>query len=207
MSEPTLSTEPVNPLVGDLATIAVARRSGPPVETEDVQGRIVKPGLAITPARADKQLPGRPRFSLTHVPTGLAVEMQLCGKHVQDAANLAAASPVDWTATDRHAVVADVKSTDLLQQLRSIAPCSDGYCDGDGPAPPSYGVRCNTCDWEWEEWDNEGPLSFEDAQRQAGDHECDPEVQIMSPITGKWHADWAVKKAEDEAAATQGGAQ
>lgn len=201
MTHPSIPDGPVNPLTGDLTTITVARRSGPPPETEDVQGRIVKPGLAITPARADKALPGRPRFNLTHEATGLSVEALMCGKHIQDAAALADASPVDWTATDRHVVVADIKSTDLIQHLRTIAPCPDGYCAGDGPAPPSYGVRCQTCDWEWVDEDEEGPLSFEDAQRQADDHECEPEVQIMSPVTGKWHADWAVKKAEEEAAA------
>lgn len=197
----TETREPVNPLTGDLTTITVVRRTVPQPETKDVQARIVKPGLAITLSVRDKQLPGRPRYSLIHVPTGLGVEALMCGKHVEDAAKLAAASSVDWTAADGHVVVADIKSTDLLQQLRTIAPCPDGYCDGDGPEPPSYGVRCQTCDWEWFDEDEEGPLSFKDARRAADGHECEPEIQIMSPVTGKWHADWAVKKAEEEATA------
>lgn len=206
MAEQTPNVEPVNPLTGELTAMTVVRRSRP-LETEEVQGRVVKPGLAITAAREDMDRAGRLRFNLTHIPTGLGVAMRMCGKHVQVAADLAAASVVDWTEADSKAMANAVKATDLLDLLRPVAPCPGGYCEGDGPEPPSYEVRCNTCDWEWFDEYDEGPLSREDAARMADDHECDPEVEIKSPITGKWHAEWLVRKAEEEAAATKDGAR
>jgi hypothetical protein len=200
-----VNAKPVNPLTGGLTTITVIRRISP-LEREEVHGRVVKPGLAITPARSGKSLPGRPRFNLTHIPTGLSVEALMCGQHVKDAAELAAASTVDWTQAGRDAVIADINSTDLTEKLRTIAPCKGGYCAGDDEAPPSYRVRCSTCAWEWEDEEDDGPLSLEDAIRKARGHECEPEVQVMSPVTGKWHEDWMVKKAEEEAGTASGGA-
>lgn len=70
-------------------------------------------------------------------------------------------------------------------------------CAGTGPQPdaePSWRVRCNTCDWEWEdEWD-EGPLSAEQAKRMADDHECEPSVEIGPPGNNDWYHPYLVNK-------------
>jgi hypothetical protein len=56
---------------------------------------------------------------------------------------------------------------------------------------PTWSVRCNTCDWEWEDEYGEGPLGAKEAKRMADDHECDPEMEIQSP-DGGWHKPWSV---------------
>lgn len=191
-----MAEQPVNPLVGNLTTVTIVR-SG---DTQEVQGMIVKPGLAITPSNPDKVKPGRARFSLTHVPSGLGFRMRLCGVHVQEVAAIAAGSDVDWTV-DKEAVVAAIQAADLLKNTRFS--CFDSYCDGDGPEPPSYGVRCQTCDWDWFEECDEGSLSREGAERAAMDHECEPWIEIHSPITGKWHEKWSLSDAESKATSEQ----
>jgi hypothetical protein len=197
MSSSATPTASVNPLTGDLVTISVVRSTNPPAR-EDVAARMIKPGLAIVSAKPDDQPEGRQLFNLCHVPTGLGVSMRMCGQHVQVAAELAAATPVDWTVPDKNDVVAAIKTTDLLDQLRPISPCRD-WCAGDGPEPPSYSVRCHTCDWEWVDEDDEGPLSLKAAERLADGHECEPEVQIKSPVTDRWHATWDIARAEKAA--------
>jgi hypothetical protein len=189
------STERVNPLTGTLDTVRVAR--GP--DRVEVQGRTVKPGLAITPVAPEDERVGRPRYNLTHTPTGLALRTRMCGSHIEVAAKLAAESAVDWTIADKDEVVAAIKATDLLDHIVPITRCGDSYCAGDGPEPPSYGVRCVTCDWEWEDEYDEGPLTLEDAKQQASDHECEPWIEIQSPVTGKWHVEYAVADAEAKA--------
>jgi hypothetical protein len=46
---------------------------------------------------------------------------------------------------------------------------------------------------------DEGPLSFKHAEQFADDHECEPEVQIKSPVTGRWHSTRDVARAEKAA--------
>jgi hypothetical protein len=192
--------EPVNPLTGDLTTVTISRRGN---VREDVQARLVAPGLAITPDVPDEKRPDRPRFSVTHVASGLALRTRMCGEHVQVCAEMAVASPVDWTEADQPTLVAAVKETDLLEKTLPISPCIYGYCTGDGPEPPTYSVRCNTCNWEWEDEHEEGPLSRKEAENQAADHECDPDIEIKSPVTGRWHHEWYLGEAEKKASAEQ----
>lgn len=181
----------VDPLIGELSPVSLVHNK----ERKEVQGRLLAPGLAITPSQSERVKPDRPRFNLTHTPTGLAFRTRMCGVHVQEAGRLAAESSVDWTIPDKDDMVAAIKATDLLDRVGPVT-CGDGYCEGDGPAPPSYGVRCLTCDWEWEDEYDEGPLTLEQAREQASDHECEKWMEIHSPVTGKWHEKWAVTEAE-----------
>lgn len=181
------ATEPVNPLTGDLTTIAVAKKAATG-ETTDVQGRLVAPGLAITPSLSTPA--NKPsRFKLTHVPTGLMVGRPWCGTHVQEIAEVAVAADVDWTAGQDQTVAA-IKAVDGLSKQFSY--WCDDWCEGDGPLPPVWLVRCNTCDWELD--DHEGALTAEEAKRAAADHQCEPEIEIRHPETGKWHDEWLVDR-------------
>jgi hypothetical protein len=58
------------------------------------------------------------------------------------------------------------------------------HCAGTAPAPdetPSWSVRCKTCDWEYEDEYDEGPLTAAEAKQMADDHECEPWVEIRPP--------------------------
>ena len=160
---------------------------------------MLAPGLAITPSQSEQVKPGRPRFNLMHTATGLAFRTRMCGVHVQEAGVLAVDSGVDWTIPAKEDVVAAIKATDLLSRITPVSWCGDGWCKGDGPAPPTYGVRCNTCDWEWEDEHDEGPLTLREARRMADDHECETRMEIRSPITEKWHDEYALTDAEAKA--------
>ena len=187
------AAEPVNPLVGNLTTISMTFHKEP----YEAQGLVVKPGLAITPAYENRTRKNRFRYNLTHVPTGLAVRLDMCGTHIQEIAARAVGYPIDW-ALGKDEVIAAIKATDFLEKT-TRRQCGGSFCDGDGPPPPTYGVCCDTCGWEWEDEYDEGPLTLEDAKRQARGHECEPYTRIMSPVTGKWHVEWALAEAEKKA--------
>lgn len=50
----------------------------------------------------------------------------------------------------------------------------------------SWRVRCTTCDWEWEDDYDEGPLDGKAAYDLAHDHECDPLVEVRAPESDAW---------------------
>lgn len=196
------AAERVDPLTGDLITVKVSSRKADSGFRE-IPGKVVVPGLAITANEGDGKKPAR--YSLTHVPSGLAAGRSHCGLHAQEVAAAAVDAGIDWTV-GKDAVVAAIKAKDGLTDALFKRGCSD-WCKGDGPKPPSYNVRCNTCDWEWDDDEyDEGPLSREDAERMGMDHECEPWIEIKSPVTGKWHEKYALKDAEAKAAspATEG---
>lgn len=58
-------------------------------------------------------------------------------------------------------------------------------CAGVEPAKPepSWRVGCDTCNWEYEDEWEEGPLTEEAAKEMARDHECEPETWVKPPIT------------------------
>lgn len=47
----------------------------------------------------------------------------------------------------------------------------------------SWRVGCDTCYWEYDEWDDEEPLTEKDAREVARDHVCEPETWVKPPIT------------------------
>lgn len=51
--------------------------------------------------------------------------------------------------------------------------------------PPGWKVRCRTCDWEYEDEDDE-PLDAKPAKQVARDHECEPWVEISPPGSERW---------------------
>ena len=57
------------------------------------------------------------------------------------------------------------------------------WCAGttDKPAP-GWRVGCHTCDWEWEDEYEYGPLDEKAANRMAMDHECEPETWTKAPV-------------------------
>lgn len=189
MADPAvIPPEPVNPLTEPLTTIFVNRGK---TQTE-VQGRVVAPGLAIVPAHQGAPTPGQLRYMLIHIPSGLAVQMDRCGTHVQDVAAAATASGIDWTL-GQDDVTAAIKASDLLEQFRGVGYCSDRYCAGDGTPPPTWDVSCDTCYWMWEDEDGAGPLTAQEAKYEAREHRCDPQVTIKDPGTGLWHDPYMVK--------------
>jgi hypothetical protein len=188
MTADTPDTAPVNPLTGELTTITVHYRTAPDGKAE-VLGRIVVPGLALTPALRDN--PKQPaRYSLTHTPTGLAVIPGVCGVHARKGAEAATSVDVDWTIPDAKQMVAAIKTRDgFMEALALIRQgCSSRWCtDGDGPKPQSAEARCLTCGWQWDEWEDGGwPLTREEATAKATDHRCDPETEIRLSDTGEW---------------------
>ena len=48
---------------------------------------------------------------------------------------------------------------------------------------PSWRVGCDTCGWEYEEWDDDGPLTEKQANDMAIDHQCEPDTWVKPPPT------------------------
>jgi hypothetical protein len=167
-------------------TISVAWRK----ERRDVPGLTVAPGLAVTPSHDHNGDPINNRYVLTHILSGLAVATGRCVDHVYEVLALAVASGIDWTV-GKDALTAEVLRP-LGQQLISTANCMYERCPSDPPLPPSWSVRCNTCDWEWEDEYDEGLPDAKAAKRLADDHECEPSVEIKAPGSDSWHATWVV---------------
>jgi hypothetical protein len=186
----TTTTVPVNPLTGELTTVTVINRRHPG-GTANVQGRIVAPGLALTPfPQLNPKEPAR--YCLTHIATGLAVIPGTCGVHALKGVETATSVDVDWTITDKDAMVAAIKAHDgFMGWLSSLRfDCSGRWCTvGDGPEPVSWDARCLTCGWQWDEY-NDWPLTREEAATKAEEHQCEPEVELRSPETGDWAELW-----------------
>jgi hypothetical protein len=179
----TTITTPVNPLTGDLTTIRLksARSEG---GFRDVEGLNVAPGLAITPS-LDNNGKTPDRYSLSHVTSGLAASGQRCGVHIQETAQIAIKSGVNWLLDQELVIAAIKKQADLATQLMG-GGCRD-WCEGDGPKPPSWLIQCKTCDWTYDEFESEGPVATEaDARYIADNHECEPWLEIQAPGTDVW---------------------
>lgn len=69
---------------------------------------------------------------------------------------------------------------------QSGKPLSDTvcpWCAGTATTPPpGWRVGCHTCDWEWEDDYDEGPLSEKEAKQIANDHECEPDTWVKAPV-------------------------
>lgn len=177
----------------DKVQVNAAIRDGDDWKLFAIEGELVAPGLAITPAlrpNADTHQPEpRPnRWTMTHTPTGRSFGLSRCRTHIEQAAQLAAEAPVDWTTPDMHAVADAVKATTLLLDIRAAMrnPCPDRKPDCSQPDPPTWRVRCKTCTWEWGEDDEEGVLDAKEAKQVAQDHDCEPWVQISPPDGDDW---------------------
>ncbi|MEU7935217.1 hypothetical protein [Micromonospora echinofusca] len=76
-----------------------------------VTGWPVAPGLAVHVTVDDGQrLDGR--YSLVHLPSGLALAQRLCARHVDEAAAAAIATGIDWS-DDAAQILADTRVTPL----------------------------------------------------------------------------------------------
>jgi hypothetical protein len=173
----------VDPLTGELSPVRVhSTKNG----WTDTNGKIVVPGLAITRS-ADSSV----RYSITHLGSGLDAVSRRCGQHILDAAELAAESGIDWTVTGKEEIATAVTASTFVADLRGRIGwlCAD-HCAGDGPKPPQWEVSCSTCGWVSE--DDDGLFTAADAKRVADDHDCEPEMSIKDPATGRWHAVWLV---------------
>lgn len=163
-------------------TISVSDPEGARTE---VQGLAVAPGLAITQStRTDRARHRGPRYVLTHIPSGLAVGPPRCADHIQQITQAAVTTGIDWT-TDRAAVVEAVKAAGVTNILGTPPSCRN-HCTGDGPEPKSWGMRCTTCGYEWEDEYDEGPIDAKQAKELARDHECEPHVEILPPDSDQW---------------------
>lgn len=104
---------------------------GKPMQPLEVDGEMVAPGLAIAPAyRYGQQVDGR--WTLTHMPSGLAVAARLCCRScVEKAARIAVSSGVKWSRREAK-VRADPMSRTFARQLVRAGlalSCADA-CDG-----------------------------------------------------------------------------
>jgi len=153
-----------------------------------VEGRVIAPGLAITAS-----LGGNNRYVITHTPSGLAVMNDRCAEHIDAIAALITAHPIDWTRSDPHVVGKDPEVRRVVSDANGKVGWCRGRCNPSTPPAPTWSVRCNTCDWEWEDEDGEGPLDAKAAKEMARDHECEPEVELCPPgDDAKWVPEWLV---------------
>jgi hypothetical protein len=82
--------------------------------------------------------------------------------------------------------------TGTSQTGKAIEDVICPWCAGTATAPePGWRVRCQTCDWEYEDDNGEGPLDVKAAKQLARDHECEPWVEISPPGEERWGgANW-----------------
>lgn len=154
----------------------------------DVEGRIIAPGLAITPSMYHEGW-----SCISHLPSGKAVISGRCPEHVEDAARFLTGhpTPIDWTQPEE-AIVGDQAIKDFIVSVNdAVGRCYDCGPKYDGP---TWSVRCTTCDWRWEDEFNEGSLDAKAAKDMARNHECEPEVELSPPgDSNEWFAEWLVK--------------
>ena len=68
-------------------------------------------------------------------------------------------------------------------QARVCPVCAGGRDGEEPPKAEAWRVGCRTCDWEFEDEYNEGPLTEKDARSMASDHECEPDTWVKPPET------------------------
>jgi hypothetical protein len=109
-----------------------------------VTGWPVAPGLAINVTIGDDGLRLDGRYSLTHLPSGLAIARWLCARHVDQAAVAAIATSVDWTA-DADQIVDDERTVPLRPGVAAWDWCGyDRFCRAEAyprPDSPTYASR------------------------------------------------------------------
>lgn len=146
-------------------------RTGP----QEVQGRLVVPGIAITPYSNTSD-----RFVLTHIPSGKAFLHSRCAEHIEVAAQaVREATDIDWTLPADQ--VTKVESVALLAQSITRDGTRDGCypCRDEVDPATVWSVRCRTCGWEDDGM--AGPTSAKAARDLADDHTCEPDVEIEAP--------------------------
>jgi hypothetical protein len=104
----------------------------PSGETVDIPAEPVCPGLAITPSvdKGGRIFDGW--WALTHTPSGLRVSgwKRTCRRHIEQLAELAARSGVDWTQP-ADAVRADARAKDVsVESVFRFGPCDASECRG-----------------------------------------------------------------------------
>lgn len=60
------------------------------------------------------------------------------------------------------------------------------WCAGTAEPELSWKVRCNTCDWESAEDEDDEALDARDAKHLADDHRCEPWLEIQAPNSDVW---------------------
>lgn len=99
-----------------------------------------------------------------------------CPAHTRSSLDVARA--LGWRVWDGESV------TGKSLTVRICPQCAGGHAGDEKPPPAgSWRVGCDTCDWEWEDEYDEGPLTEKDARRLADDHECEPSTWVKPPMT------------------------
>lgn len=158
-----------------------------------VEGEQIVPGLAITPALKhndayDGSEINPNRWALTHVPSGRTVVSGRCRLHIDQAAAVAGAAAIDWTIPDPKAMAAAIVAAKAMPDIAAVIGrgCPKWKTDCSEPDPPSWSVRCKTCDWVSEEDEDDGPIDGKRARYLADNHECEPWVEICPPGETRW---------------------
>jgi len=111
--------------------------------------------------------------------------------------------PDNHGGTDGSARFMGYRLTSSADDATVICPvCSGAVPERDIPKP-SWRVRCETCDWEWADEYDEGPLDARTAKDVARGHQFDPDVSIAPPDGDAWYDEGRVK---DDGTITRAGA-
>lgn len=155
----------------------------------DVEGRLVVEGLAITPSiTPGLSSDGADRFVLTHIASGKCIPGTRCAKHTEEAAQVVLGAGIDWTV-DVDTLIADPRVREVAQELQNRFGYCSRHCDR--PEGPSWGVRCQACDWQYDEGDD-GSLDVTEAKQVGRDHVCEPLIELSPPESKKWYPAWLV---------------
>lgn len=148
----------------------------------EVEAHTVAPGLAAHPASESGDYQ---RFTLTHIGSKKSLISTRCAAHIAQAAQIARESGIDWTLTDDQFDVDRIRAVAEAVKEKTGWFCSR-RCDNIGP---SWKVMCRTCGWDAAD-DNDDPMDFRDAQDEAREHTCDPQVLMCAPDSRTWAEDW-----------------
>lgn len=114
-----------------MTTLTDTVRIATNVGSKDVPGRIVAPGLALTPSVINDA-----RHVITHLPSGVTLVYGRCPVHAQAAADMLTAGSFDWTrpAADLladPACVAHIRAVhDRFPHQYGLAAVDCAACDG-----------------------------------------------------------------------------
>lgn len=108
---------------------------------------------------ADLDLGGAPKLRCTNCPNTTTSSREVA-EFVQG-----------WRLWEGRTVAGEIRKVTLCPTCSGCAPES-------ATQDPGWGWECYTCHAEYEPWDDEPPLTEQEAKRSAEDHQCDPDMRV-----------------------------